>query len=560
MNVGGKDLTIQSVLKKGKFIIPNYQREYDWSHVEIDEFLSDIDGASDDDYFIGSIVVTGEFSGEEFKVIDGQQRITTITILLAVLRDKLYAMGENTLASGMNTFIFNTDSRGEKYTVLENRMPYPFLQAYVQSNPTDKDLNVIPTKDGEKKIKKAYDHLAKHISTFSKPDIESLREQLLKLIVVFVTVDTESNAFTIFETLNGRGKDLSAFDLIKNQVFKYYPRVTGINNPEDKWNEIKNRIKSSSDKFLNNFWASRYKKVARRKIYKAFEQTILKKQPISNLQNHIKEFVEHLNNDSKLFEKITNPQLVHWGKYSSGSKIYFPLKALHIFKVEIANAFIMALLREYKNKNIKFKNVVLTLRAIEKFHFIHTAIGSQKGSGLDVFYAGYAKKLNDKTTITAKYIVLSEFIRSLKNKLIIEESLFKINFSKKLVFSKTNTKNRPLVKYVLDTFESIDSKCNKILLDDSIEHIYPQVPETGWDALTDPSNAFVIGNLVLLDKDVNSNVGSKTYNEKKAIISTESTLIHTKQVFDSHTDWNETKILARTESLASRAFNDIWKI
>jgi len=560
MTVGGKDLTIKNILKKGKYIIPDYQREYDWSHIEIDEFLSDIDLASDDDYFIGSIVVTGEFSGDEFKVIDGQQRITTITILLAALRDKLYAMGEETLALGMNTFIFNTDERGEDYTILENKMPYPFLTAYVQSTPEDKDTDILPIKDGEKKIKKAYDHIAKYISSYNKQEIENLRDKVLNLIAVFVTVDTESNAFTIFETLNGRGKDLSAFDLIKNQVFKHYPKVTGINNPEDKWNNIKARVTTSSDKFLNNFWASRYKKVAKRKIYKAFEQTILKQEGTSNISIRIKEFVDYLDNDSKLFEKITNPQLEHWQKYSGGSKIYFPLKALQIFKVEIANAFIMAILRKYEAKEIKFKNLILTLRAIEKFHFVHTAIGSQKGSGLDVFYAGFAKKLNEKTTKTDRHTVLQNFIIELQRKLIISEELFTENFTKKLVYSKSNTKNKPLVKYVLDTFENIDSKCSKILLDDSIEHIYPQVPEPGWPELENKSNAFVIGNLVLLDKDVNSKIGSKTYLEKKDIVTESSTLIHTKKVFDDHQTWNEDTIINRTKNLASKAFNEVWKI
>lgn len=558
MNVGGKDLTIKSILKKGKYIIPEYQREYDWDTVEIDEFLTDLELSEEDDYFIGSIVVTGEFSGDEFKVIDGQQRITTITILLAALRDKLYELGENTLALGVNTFIFNTDATGIDYAVLDNRMPYPFLQAYVQSQPIDKDTDVLPVKDGEKKIKKAYDYLAKHIENFDKTQIEALRDKVLRLIAVFVTVDTESNAFTIFETLNGRGKDLSAFDLIKNQVFKHYPRVTGINNPEDKWNEIKSNIRNASDKFLNSFWASRYKKVARRKIYKAFEQEIIRNS--TNLADDIKSFVQNMLDDSILFEKITNPKLEDWSMYTGGSRIYFSLLALQIFKVEIANAFIMTLLRSYQKKEIKFKSLINALRAIEKFHFIHTAISSQKGSGLDVFYAGFAKKLNSQTTIADRHTVLSQFIRSLKDKLQVTEAEFKIHFSSKLVFSSIKTKNKPLVKYVLDTFERVDSKCNKIVLDDSIEHIYPEAPVAGWPTLMDAENAFRIGNLVLLDRDTNSKVGNKLYSQKKAIINSESTLVHTKQVFESHASWTESFISIRTEELATRAFNNIWKL
>ncbi len=160
MEVEAFSQKISNVLTKGKFIIPDYQREYDWDESEINELLEDLeDVKSDESYFIGHMVFEGKFTGNEFKVIDGQQRITTLTIMLSVIRDLFYTKSLNNLGDGINDkYIFAKDVDNIPFVILENKMPYPILQSYVQSIPDKKDLTVKPFKSGEKKIIKAYDH------------------------------------------------------------------------------------------------------------------------------------------------------------------------------------------------------------------------------------------------------------------------------------------------------------------------------------------------------------------------------------------------------------------
>jgi uncharacterized protein with ParB-like and HNH nuclease domain len=153
MNVEARSQTIESVLKKGQYIIPEYQREYDWTDHNLQEFLDDINTSKEENYFIGHMVCEGNYNGDKFHVIDGQQRITTITIMLSVLRDIFIENNFTNLANGLHdNYIFAKNRDNKEYVILDNKMTYPVLQAYVQSKPDAKDKKIIPNKPGEKKI------------------------------------------------------------------------------------------------------------------------------------------------------------------------------------------------------------------------------------------------------------------------------------------------------------------------------------------------------------------------------------------------------------------------
>jgi uncharacterized protein with ParB-like and HNH nuclease domain len=277
MDVKAENLLMENLLTKGQFIIPDYQREYDWDDSEIDEFLDDLEELEKDEkYFIGHMVFEGDFNGTKFSVIDGQQRITTATILLCAVRDLLIQINSESsikLANAIHDkYVFNKDKNGNDYEVLRNDMPYPILQAYVQSKFNEKDKKVRPVKSGEKKIIKAYDKFQRLLSSWDQNSLIEYRDKLLNLEVIFVAVkESEDNekvdAHEIFMTLNATGKDLTPLDLIKSRVFKTYTSPVNIKEPSDSWKEMVSNI-GDNKKFLNNFWSSRYKKVADKKIFK----------------------------------------------------------------------------------------------------------------------------------------------------------------------------------------------------------------------------------------------------------------------------------------------------
>src|ERR1035437_4867071 len=127
MKVEAHGIFVEYLFKKGKYIIPDYQREFDWDDEQIEELLEDLDDIGiNENHFIGHMVCEGEYNGFLFKVIDGQQRITTLTILLCAIRDKFISLKETNLAEAIHSsYIFGKDNDYNDYVVLENKMPYP---------------------------------------------------------------------------------------------------------------------------------------------------------------------------------------------------------------------------------------------------------------------------------------------------------------------------------------------------------------------------------------------------------------------------------------------------
>lgn len=551
MTVRAENMTISNIFKKGKFIIPEYQREYDWNKDNLNEFFEDINELDENEhYFIGHMVCEGDFNGVEFKIIDGQQRMTTITILLCVIRDKFYDLSLNNLAQGINeNYIFPKDKDYIEYVVLENKMPYPILQKYVQSIPANKDKTEQPKKSGERKIIEAYNDFYSKIDSYGQKELIILRDKVLNLEIIFVAVDDEVDAFTIFETLNAKGKDLTPIDLIKNNVFKNYPKESHLSEPNDSWQKVIENTKDNNLKFLNNFWSSRYKKISDRKIYKAFIN--------STRENfNYKKFVKDLLDDSKLYQKITYPKKEDWSKEEFG--IFMSLNALSIFNVKVANAMIMSILREYNVKNISLQYCKKALASIEKFHFLNNAICSLRSSGLDTMYSKISRDLYNASDKQSKHQCIDTMIKNLDNRKPKLEQ-FTVNISDKLYYASSEQKQKKLVKYVLEKIEYRHHTSDVDFLDTSIEHIYPENANSNlWIEKIELKDVKNIGNLTLLDRGLNSEVGNKKYTEKKKIILEKTNLLDTKEIFTKNDDWKVSKIVDRKNSLITVLYDEIW--
>ncbi|WP_081712881.1 DUF262 domain-containing protein [Burkholderia sp. AU4i] len=119
-----------------KYIVPRFQREYSWQTEEVEEFWDDVvqqiklapgKKIRNEEYFIGCIVLVGEDSRPEYLIVDGQQRLTTLTILLRVIVDRLSELGESTAATALyKNVIEGTDNDGKQYFKLINESPKPF--------------------------------------------------------------------------------------------------------------------------------------------------------------------------------------------------------------------------------------------------------------------------------------------------------------------------------------------------------------------------------------------------------------------------------------------------
>ena len=167
------DKTIKDLLISGHtFEIPRFQRAYSWDKQHYAEYLHDIifnlkieNGyIQSDAYFVGTMLFIGNFvdSGKSvIKVVDGQQRLTTITILFSVLSDLFKKKGENTLAEMVFRYIMTRDDNGEEVRILRTKSNYPYFAYYIQDY--NKSHNPEPESEEEENIKHTYEYFRKQL-------------------------------------------------------------------------------------------------------------------------------------------------------------------------------------------------------------------------------------------------------------------------------------------------------------------------------------------------------------------------------------------------------------
>lgn len=244
MKVKSDDRTIGEVLQGHFLKVPRFQRPYEWTKEEVDDFWDDIHGASSD-YFIGSMVLFTSTHGLQ-GIVDGQQRLTTITLLLCLLRDELQRVGMLDEAGGLHNLIERPSVLDNKFHfVLQTDEDSPYLR-YMQTFTRQGDP---PASEPEKLLRQATDTLRARLRAATggetnpakvKAALIKLRDTILGLRLITVEVDNEDDATVIFQTLNSRGRDLATADLVKSHLFSHL-RVDNPANDSarEKWTEIR---------------------------------------------------------------------------------------------------------------------------------------------------------------------------------------------------------------------------------------------------------------------------------------------------------------------------------
>jgi uncharacterized protein with ParB-like and HNH nuclease domain len=237
MELEAASTTINDLLSVSKkLVVPRFQREYCWDKDRVRDLWEDITSCIDyksnlkpTEYFIGPVVLIGKDTSSAYQIVDGQQRLTTITMLLKALVASLTNIGDSQAADALyDKFLEGKDDEGKRFFKLETETPKPFFQKAIQFRNSEE---LTPSSDEEICLKNAYDQLMMFLSSaalavqFPKYPygdvLRAVREQVLRYVkVVCIRVPDEDDAYTIFETLNARGIDLSTADLIRNALLK----------------------------------------------------------------------------------------------------------------------------------------------------------------------------------------------------------------------------------------------------------------------------------------------------------------------------------------------------
>lgn len=568
MKIESKDTDLENLLSGRYFSIPRFQRPYSWDIQNIDDLWEDVTRASGEDYFLGSMVVYPR-DRQHYNVVDGQQRLTTLTIFLCAIRDSLESVGEHDLARGLHQFVIRNNRDNLPERVLQAESSFPFFADVIQEF-GEPGLACDTSKPEERSLVAAFERLRDLVAgVLASIDVDprvasedrldgkiqalkSLRDSLLQLKLILVTLENEDDAYLIFETLNTRGKDLAVTDLLKNHFARLVKSPGSVDYLSIRWSSMLTKVNDAdagitSDSFLYHYWASRYQSVPLKKLFPAMRKDITK----HNAQAYLTE----MESDADVYRKINRPT----GSFTPQQKnIEQSLKALRIFRVTQPTPAILSLLRAWQTGVIQQKKCAEALGAVEHFHFLFTAVTSSRSSGgISGMYNAFAQRLASASTPPEAAAHIKDLIRKLRSRkpdleVVLPEWA-------DLSFTNVNSKNRQLVRYILQRLANDSGVAFKEDPDQrNIEHIRPQsvVSDSGdWtDALVGS-----LGNLLLMDSRVNARLANKTYLQKKPTLLKYDTLpsINPWSV-QSVADWTPEVVTERNKELAKMAFESGW--
>jgi uncharacterized protein with ParB-like and HNH nuclease domain len=551
------------------FVVPRFQRPYCWERGEVEDFWNDTVTEPDSDYFIGSIVLFKRNDGT-FGIVDGQQRMTTITMLLCALRKAFRAESLKDLADGLHCLVERPDINHKNQYVLQTETSYPYLQTYIQ-NPEKPDSQV-PVGEEEARLKDAFAFLvdnihetveavrrdktisAARIPTAIKKKLVAIRDKVLRIKVIVITLLSEEDAYLIFETLNTRGKDLTISDLIRTGITRLLPQSNvKVDRPKERFSAIVGMFDKVEDEnpisvntFLHHYWLSTYEYTTEKKLYKAFKKQIRNKE-------EARQFLDSLESNAESYRIIFEPESVKW-KIEEVA-IRDALKALKLFKVRQQLPFVLSVLHEYRKGGLNVKQTRRALQAVERFHFIFTAVTSQRSSGgISFMYAAHARQLRSAATLQDKIAEIDALIAKLRGKRPPYQE-FEAAFSG-IACSETFPKRKQLVQYVFGRMNQ--QYLPGFTLDQTrmtIEHLANQSRSTA-SVLSDEEVAR-IGNLMLITGELNGKLRNKSYAEKLKIL--KAAPIWTDDFLLGQKVWGREQILQRGTFLAKKAYDDVWR-
>lgn len=541
---------IGEVIKTNTLKVPIYQRSFAWSKKEVSELFDDIKvSINEDEYFLGTIVLTKNKGESRLEIIDGQQRISTIVILFAALKG--YIDDPKGKESIQSDYLSRYD--------LEAQENIPKLELNMQDNEfyrefiVNEDENYPVKRDSHKRIKSTFEESKNIISGLLElnnqdPHILYDWKKFIdeKLKIVLIIVPSNANAFTIFETLNDRGIELAQLDLLKNYL--YSKAGTRIKEAQNFWIELTSKIESAEDEsliltYIKHYWSSQhgFTREKNKELYISIKNEIRNSTKSINL-------IYNLKNDADLYIAILNHNNLYWKDFDNKCKEY--IKTLNYFGLEQYRPLLLSILKKFEKDEVK-----KSLKLIVSWLVRNLIVGAMGGGTLEKTYAGKAKDIFNKKIKKA-----TELRESLKG-IIPQNKDFKEQF-----LLATVSKHK-LARYYLSAIENFHrGKENPELLvnmdTDSVnlEHILPQKPEDNWPNFTEEdiiTYGIRIGNLTLMKTKENNEFKSSKFSDKKKKYK-ESDLWITNSLGE-HDDWTKEKIAQRQEELSELAV-ETWSL
>ncbi|MCG6146596.1 DUF262 domain-containing protein [Leptospira bandrabouensis] len=530
---------------------------HSWEEKQVIEYLEDINNAittTKKDYFLGPIVVIDP-KNDTNEIVDGQQRLATTTIILSAIRDLLKeSANEDNLERCKiieDTYLFKKDIQTLelKPNLKLNLEDDVFFKEFILS-PNKSSNSFRSSKPSHSRLQQTYEKskyfLKKNVLTSAKNYKELLKWQSFldnSIKVIWIQVEDYSYAYTIFETLNDRGLDLTVTDLLKNLIFSQSGNQ--IQLAQENWTSMITNLESFGKDnikvdFIRHFWASKHGLTREKDLY-------------TKIKNNIKtstdaiELADQLTLSSDLYISLLNAEHPSWHSFPLTTKNNIII--LNMLGMSQNRPLLLAILLHFEVKQI---NISLNNLVNWAVRFIIT--GSLGSSILEQNFASNAKLVSDKKIKNS-----DQLFEAMKDAIPTDKE-FEDKFKIALV------KRSDLAIYILTRLENAkkgDKNPEEIpnTIDGTVnlEHILPKTITPDWEPKwsAEKAKSYInrIGNLCLLKTKQNSKIGNSDFQSKLKDY-TKSKFELTKSL-TTYQDWNPENIEMRQLELAKLAIK-IW--
>jgi len=564
LSVGKK--TFESLFREyTKLEIPDFQRPYEWTADHWSDLWNDVTENLSNEYLMGGIVLCGNDNGGSY-VIDGQQRITTMSLWIAVCRDYLWKECETEEAKSAARE-FHKDHIVRGGILAEKNEPYIILSEAdrlwfgerIQVSPADAqyappDLGKVSYKlpSSNRLLWKAYKFFYQKLkerhskSAFPSVDkkvsdiIAITRQLAQKTWFVATHVPDDTQAYTLFEVLNDRGLELSISDLIKNKILSRAAELQRLSKAKDYWTEIVEMLDHENvAPFLRYHWMSHNgKKTTENALFPKLKDEIK-----GMNANGLISFLNTLSVEAEYFQEII-------GRADVSAEIERELGFINSYGFRVGNTALLAIWASTNEEKIRLS----ALKEIKNFLVKYAIFANQVTNELETVMAEISRAIR-KDLSTGLDEMKLRFKKTLPSRDSIKGGFLSLEPS----ISVARTLLTEIEIHLAGT-EKMVSGPKQV----NVEHIFPQSPGPEWrksfgvESSAEESYMGRLGNLTLLHQKLNKQASNKKYSDKRKAYYAKSDLTVTKRLPKTST-WTFKSVDERQKDFYDLA-KKIWRI
>jgi uncharacterized protein with ParB-like and HNH nuclease domain len=531
-----------------QFVVPLFQRAYTWDELRWKALWSDLAELCEDEgetirakpHFLGSIVTVPTRSVPEgvtkYLLIDGQQRLTTLQVLLAALRDRARDI-PGTLAERLDkSHLVNQFEEGlDHYKLLPtqtNGDRIAFL-AVIKGEAAP---------DSSNRIAKAYGWFQKKLKSRGCPDPERLAGIILRrLSLVSIVLDADDNPHLIFESLNYKGEPLTQGDLIRNYFLMRIPATAQEKLFKECWEPMQLRLGEQLSEFVRHFLMRQGSIVKQGEIYRT-----LKEQTDEQTPAEVSKFLGDMHRSALHYHRLLDPA------QESNPALSERLRRFQRLDVGVSWPFLLRLYADYEAGAFTATNFCSILDTLENF-FVRRFICAIPTHGLNkILPPLYNQALTHTSLLDGVKAILSQ--RDYPTDSSFRQALINVR-----LYGTGERLSK--ARLILESLECTLSGKERVEVDTlTVEHIMPQTLSIGWQQHlgenwqeVHETRLHTLGNLTLTG--YNAELSNGDFPSKRAVFS--SSPVNLTRSITKFDHWDDDSIQQRGEELADLALR-IW--